>query len=643
MAAPGGNDRGRARYDLEKQGENEPDEAYVMTQPLLAPEPVYASKSKPDGPSGDDRGYQGYDSSDSEEAGISLDRSLLSDEVKRTGFVDGSLRKYKDIPFAVAFLVLLVATVIGGIVALHTGDQEFHRYHDHYIHSHSFINDKGICSVRGPDLRFANSSVFRDGFNPLRLPAQMHGYKHERHGPGHEHVDFNFLVEQVIAWLIVALVLVVVILAALGLGMACNWVFMTYTDVIAKRLIPAFLISLGVTSLVLAFVTGQGSVWFLLLMVVTILSWLAVVRMLRANRSGNIELSIKLLKVASLSLSENKGLVAIMLHILGFAILVVTLVSVLLSRTFVHHSVLVPNPEAVPGAPCGDRNDLDAVPCCIRQLEDWTKVYVAVAGIFVVWSVFLLAHLNTYAISGTVGQWYFAPRGSNSVLFSKAALQNGLGKSFGTVCLSSLISTVVYILRAMVSMLPVRGENCQSVLAIFTRCCMSCLSSAVSVFTRFTTSFTAITGEGFYDSAKLTYNLLKRNFLSTVVVDFYANYILSLYAIICMAAASLVVTGLVYLNNLAINSQSMDAGPDLLQQVLMAADVLLVFLLMALFYVLLWFCQTLQQAVDTIYVCFALDKEVGKVSKQEVHEVYVLLPSTEPDEANLAVGLGGRV
>lgn len=72
------------------------------------------------------------------------------------------------------------------------------------------------------------------------------------------------------------------------------------------------------------------------------------------------------------------------------------------------------------------------------------------------------------------------------------------------------------------------------------RCCLNYVEEIVSFFTRFTTSFAAITGESFFKSAKLTYNLLKRNFLSTVVVDLYANYVLGLYAIICICAASLV-------------------------------------------------------------------------------------------------------
>lgn len=86
----------------------------------------------------------------------------------------------------------------------------------------------------------------------------------------------------------------------------------------------------------------------------------------------------------------------------------------------------------------------------------------------------------------------------------------------------------------------------------------------------------------------------------------------------------------------------MEPSPSMVQQALMAINFILFLLLLALVYVILWFRQTLQQAVDTIYICFALDKEVGKVSKPEVHEVYVLLPTSDSEGSNLAVGLSGR-
>lgn len=42
--------------------------------------------------------------------------------------------------------------------------------------------------------------------------------------------------------------------------------------------------------------------------------------------------------------------------------------------------------------------------------------------------------------------------------------------------------------------------------------------------------------------------------------------------------------------------------------------------------VLSYFVHVLDNVIDTVYVCYAIDRDRGEVGKQEVHEVYVHLP-----------------
>lgn len=42
--------------------------------------------------------------------------------------------------------------------------------------------------------------------------------------------------------------------------------------------------------------------------------------------------------------------------------------------------------------------------------------------------------------------------------------------------------------------------------------------------------------------------------------------------------------------------------------------------------VLGFFVHVLDNVIDTVYVCYAIDRDRGEVCKQEVHEVYVHLP-----------------
>lgn len=42
--------------------------------------------------------------------------------------------------------------------------------------------------------------------------------------------------------------------------------------------------------------------------------------------------------------------------------------------------------------------------------------------------------------------------------------------------------------------------------------------------------------------------------------------------------------------------------------------------------VLGFFVHVLDNVIDTVYVCYAVDRDRGEVCKQEVHDVYVHLP-----------------
>lgn len=42
--------------------------------------------------------------------------------------------------------------------------------------------------------------------------------------------------------------------------------------------------------------------------------------------------------------------------------------------------------------------------------------------------------------------------------------------------------------------------------------------------------------------------------------------------------------------------------------------------------VLGFFVHVLDNVIETVYVCFAIDRDKGEVFKQEVHDVYVHLP-----------------
>jgi len=73
-------------------------------------------------------------------------------------------------------------------------------------------------------------------------------------------------------------------------------------------------------------------------------------------------------------------------------------------------------------------------------------------------------------------------------------------------------------------------------LTIFLQACLESILQAVEFLTKFTTNFAAITGESFCASAIMTWNLLKRNLLSTVLVEVISDKVLA----VVMVALTLV-------------------------------------------------------------------------------------------------------
>jgi hypothetical protein len=61
-------------------------------------------------------------------------------------------------------------------------------------------------------------------------------------------------------------------------------------------------------------------------------------------------------------------------------------------------------------------------------------------------------------------------------------------------------------------------------------------------FTRFSTNFAAISGDSFCTSARATFELLKRNLLSTIIVEVMVNHVISGVILMISLAQSLIVS-----------------------------------------------------------------------------------------------------
>ncbi|KAL4569685.1 hypothetical protein LXL04_025327 [Taraxacum kok-saghyz] len=245
---------------------------------------------------------------------------------------------------------------------------------------------------------------------------------------------------------------------------------------------------------------------------------------------------------------------------------------------------------------------------CVWKQDSWVPAYFALAIITMLWSATAMVEAQVYVISGTIAQWYFSKDDSKVRKTIRHSLRNAFGPSFGTICFSGLLIGIVRIVRAAVD--SAASEDASGMINLILRCCVNAFLSAFEFLNKFTINFSAITGEAYCSSARLTYELLRRNLLSAVIVETVSTRLLAAIIFVLSAIYAIVVC--------VILKAASGLGVDSYFVAAMAFVVLMV--------VLGLLVSVLDNVIDTVYICYAVDRDKGEVCKQEVHEIYVHLP-----------------
>lgn len=98
-----------------------------------------------------------------------------------------------------------------------------------------------------------------------------------------------------------------------------------------------------------------------------------------------------------------------------------------------------------------------------------------------------------------------------------------------------------------------RREGTPGMVNFVLRCCVNALFSAIDFLNKFTVNFAAITGESYCSSARMTYELLKRNLLSAVFVETISTRLLAGIIFVLSAIYAIAVCCLSNLNHSAFH------------------------------------------------------------------------------------------
>lgn len=315
-----------------------------------------------------------------------------------------------------------------------------------------------------------------------------------------------------------------------------------------------------------------------------------------------IELTVQIVSVSADALARNMGLFGVLPSMsIGLVVYLVPIVVFLVFARLNGKIVVKASGESEYS--------------CVWKQDSWVPAYYALAIVTMIWSIAAMVEAQVYVIAGTISQWYFSKEeGSTPRRSIRTSLRNAFGTSFGTICFSGLLIGAVRVVRAVVDSTK-RDDAASGIVNLILRCCVNVFLLAIDFLNKFTVIFVAITGESYCSSAKMTYELLRRNLLSAVFVETVSTRILVGIIFVLSAIYAIVVYAILK----AVSALGVEAY--------FVAIITWLLLIIILGY----FVHVLDNVIDTVYVCYAIDRDKGEVCKQEVHEVYVLLPISRND------------
>jgi len=346
---------------------------------------------------------------------------------------------------------------------------------------------------------------------------------------------------------------------------------------------------------------------------------------------NELDLCARLLGVAAVGLNQNPSLIFFVLVCkLGMTFIILPIFG-LIFASFTNGRV-VPNGARQGGARCVDQEG-QSVPCCAWKADPWVGVYMSLASVTMLWTIFVVGQLRVYVLSGTIAQWYFAPPDNpgGTKGTTMRSVRHALGPSFGTLSFGAAVLTLVQLARnAMEQARQSNGSDGMAVFLSLLSFFLECVYTLIEYLTKFATIMAAITGEAFLVAGRRSTDLLKRNFLKSYGVWFLPPLILQSAALVLGMLWGFLVFLLYWLSSHTNRSHGTQEAAILGAISFFVAWVVLSF-----------FSSILLDIVDATYLCYAIDKDTQTITKPDVHEIYSKMPvgaAVENPDGEVLVG-----
>lgn len=234
------------------------------------------------------------------------------------------------------------------------------------------------------------------------------------------------------------------------------------------------------------------------------------------------------------------------------------------------------------------------------------------------WFAFWALETRTYIVADMTAHWYWHGKASGAL--SRAA-KHGFVAHFGSIAFAGLVLWFVEQCKAIVRKAN-SGKGCVALLCCLIKCVVMMCLSYLEYLCKMSIVMMGISGKSFTSAGSDVVSLFTASFgdmaLSTNVWIFPSR-VVGFFAFLLSLVAGGVAGLFTYLavKDLKNQPQGSDAAADAVNYGLsvFVASMLVVF------YLLSFFGNVLLVVVDSVFMCFMVDKSKGVVTKPQIHDV----------------------
>ncbi|GAM20111.1 hypothetical protein SAMD00019534_032860 [Acytostelium subglobosum LB1] len=231
------------------------------------------------------------------------------------------------------------------------------------------------------------------------------------------------------------------------------------------------------------------------------------------------------------------------------------------------------------------------------------------------WTSSFLGAVSQFAIAGAISRWYFSrgPTGKSEVgsRNALASLSLAFSLSMGSIAFGSLmigwVETLAFLLR-LVQRIKSEKKWVQSILKCL-HYVFGCLAAIAKWANTYGYAYMSMHGYSYCQSTKACYNVIARNFFTSILMNFIGWFVLLLGKVLVMAISSLVAGIVLYATQKNLSEN------------------MLTILLSAIFAYCIanMFSHIIGVSNDTIFVCYLEDLEINGAENilisKDLHEL----------------------